>query len=101
MPEAKPKTRAQSSRQSAIGWGGSVLSGLALVTVAVMLVVLFGFLDALHFGSIADFFTPDPAAAAGTLGLVGGAEGVTLSIVRSGSCSESRPLRRAIRRASS
>jgi hypothetical protein len=58
-----------------------MLSGLALVTVALMLVVLFGFVDALHFGSIADFFTPDPAGAAGTLGLVGGAEGVTLSIV--------------------
>src|SRR5438477_906646 len=81
MPETKPKSRAQSSRQSSIGWGGAVLSGLALVTVAVMLVVLFGFLDALHFGSVADFFTPDSAAAAGTLGLVGGAEGVTLSIV--------------------
>src|SRR5205814_8005227 len=81
MPETKPTSRAQSSRQSSSGWGGAVLSGLALVTVAVMLVVLFGFLDALHFGSIADFFTPDSAAAAGTLGLVGGAEGVTLSIV--------------------
>src|SRR5260370_40862794 len=57
------------------------MSGLALVLVALMLVVLFGFLDALHFGSIAYFFTPDPTAAAGTLGLVGGAEGVTLSIV--------------------
>src|SRR2546427_11883004 len=58
-----------------------MVSGLALVTVAVMLVILFGFLDALHFGSIADFFTPDATAAGGTLGLVGGAEGVTLSIV--------------------
>jgi hypothetical protein len=58
-----------------------MLSGLALVTIALMLVILFGVVDALHFGSIADFFTPDPAAAAGTLGLVGGAEGVTLSIV--------------------
>jgi hypothetical protein len=46
-----------------------------------MLVVVFGFLDALRYRSITDFFTPDPAAAAGTLGLVGGAEGVTLSIV--------------------
>ena len=58
-----------------------MVSGLALVLVAVMLVLLFGVLDAFHFGSIRDFFTPDPAAAAGTLGLVGGAEGVTLSIV--------------------
>jgi len=71
------------TRQQAasIGWAGAMLSGLALVTIALMLVVLFGVVDALHFGSIADFFTPDPAAAAGTLGLVGGAEGVTLSIV--------------------
>jgi len=66
---------------TSIGLLGAVMSGLALVTVALMLVVLFGFLDALHFGSIAYFFTPDPTAAAGTLGLVGGAEGVTLSIV--------------------
>jgi hypothetical protein len=64
-----------------IGFASAVLSGLALVTVAVMLVVLFGVFDALHYRSIADFFTPDPSAAAGTLGLVGGAEGVTLSIV--------------------
>jgi Predicted membrane protein (DUF2254) len=64
-----------------LGWAGAILSGLALVTIALMLVVLTGVLDALHFGSIADFFTPDPSAAAGTLGLVGGAEGVTLSIV--------------------
>jgi Predicted membrane protein (DUF2254) len=58
-----------------------MLSGFALVVVALMLVVLFGVFDALRYTSIADFFTPDPAAAAGTLGLVGGAEGVTLSIV--------------------
>ena len=71
----------QRQQAASIGWVGAVLSGLALVTIALMLVVLFGVVDALHFGSIADFFTPDPAAAAGTLGLVGGAEGVTLSIV--------------------
>lgn len=64
-----------------IGIAGAVISGLALVGVAVMLTVLFGVLDAIKFGSIHDFFTPDPSAAAGTLGLVGGAEGVTLSIV--------------------
>ena len=68
-------------QSASIGWVGAMLSGLSLVLVAVMLVVLFGFIDALHYSSIADFFTPDPAAAAGTLGLVGGAEGVTLSIV--------------------
>ena len=64
-----------------IGIGGAFISGLALVGVAVMLTVLFGVFDAIKFGSIQDFFTPDPSAAAGTLGLVGGAEGVTLSIV--------------------
>ena len=58
-----------------------MLSGLALVGIAVMLTVLFGVFDAVHFGSIHDFFTPDPADAGGALGLVGGAEGVTLSIV--------------------
>jgi len=80
MPEAKLQRGSPSVKQaSSIGWLGAMLSGLALVTIA--LVVLFGVVDALHFGSIADFFTPDPAAAAGTLGLVGGAEGVTLSIV--------------------
>src|SRR5213082_2808913 len=46
-----------------------------------MLVVLFGVLDALRYSSIADFVTPDSTAAGGTLGLVGGAEGVTLIIV--------------------
>src|SRR5690242_16336177 len=69
----------QTSRPISIG--GAMLTGLALVGMSVMLVVLFGVLDAFHFGSIRDFFTPDPSAAAGTLGLVGGAEGVTLSIV--------------------
>ncbi len=43
-----------------------------------MMVVLFGFLDSRSMGG---FLAPDPTAAAGTLGLVGGAEGVTLSIV--------------------
>src|SRR5438552_2338098 len=82
MPETKSKPHPSAQQQaSSIGWLGALLSGLALVTVALMLVVLFGFLDALHYRSIADFFTPDPTAAAGTLALVGGAEGVTLSIV--------------------
>ena len=68
-------------QSASIGWGGAMLSGLALVAVALMLVILFGVFDALRYTSIADFFTPDPTAAGGTLGLVGGAEGVTLSIV--------------------
>jgi hypothetical protein len=71
----------QANESGARGWLGAGLSGLALVTVSLMLVIFFGFLDAIHYRSIVDFFTPDPAAAAGTLGLVGGAEGVTLSIV--------------------
>ncbi len=77
---SKVKSQAQAPSGS-IGWAGAILSGLALVTIAVMLVVLFGFLDASHYASFADFFTPDPTAAGGALGLVGGAEGVTLSIV--------------------
>ena len=76
QPPARP------ARDSgARGWFGAGLSGLALVTVSLMVVIFFGFLDAIHYRSIVDFFTPDPTAAAGTLGLVGGAEGVTLSIV--------------------
>src|SRR5260370_39527787 len=46
-----------------------------------MLFLLFGVFDAIHYTSIQDFFTPDPTAAGGLLGLVGGAEGVVLSIV--------------------
>jgi hypothetical protein len=82
MPEnsRKPSVR-QADRGTARGWVAAALPGLALVSVAVMMFVLFGFLDAIHFGSIRDFFTPDPVAAGGVLGLVGGAEGVTLSIV--------------------
>lgn len=82
MPESKPKAVAPTSGSAAsLGWMGAVLSGLALVAIALMVVVFFGFLDALHYSSIADLFTPDPTAAAGTLALVGSAEGVTLSIV--------------------
>ena len=46
-----------------------------------MLVVLFGVLDATTRHSMMDLLVPDPIAAGGTLGLVGGAEGVTISIV--------------------
>jgi hypothetical protein len=67
--------------QASPGWVGAALSGFALIAVSAMLVVVFGFLDASHFRSIVDLFTPDPPAAAGILGVVGGAEGVTLSIV--------------------
>jgi hypothetical protein len=71
----------QVGRDSAQGWVGAAISGAALVSVAMMLVVLFGFLDAIHVRSITDLFTPDPTAAGGTLGLASGAEGVTISIV--------------------
>src|SRR3981081_639845 len=67
--------------QASPGWVGAALSGFALIAVAAMLVVFFGFLDWSRTHSFRDFITPDPAAAAGTLGLVGGAEGVCLSIV--------------------
>jgi Predicted membrane protein (DUF2254) len=46
-----------------------------------MLVVLFGVLDTTRRHSLMDLLVPDPVAAGGTLGLVGGAEGVTISIV--------------------
>jgi hypothetical protein len=68
----------KSDLQASPGWIGAALSGFALIAVATMMVVLFGFLDS---RSMRDFLAPDPTAAAGTLGLVGGAEGVTLSIV--------------------
>ncbi|HEX2645693.1 MAG TPA: DUF2254 family protein [Candidatus Dormibacteraeota bacterium] len=83
MPDRKtaPLPASSLGQAATIGWQAGVLSGLALVAVALMLVILFGFLDALSYRSISDFFRPDPTAAAGTLGLVGGAEGVTISIV--------------------
>jgi len=58
-----------------------VLPGIALVAVVAMLVVLFGFLDAGGYRTLGSLFSPDPGAAAGTVSLAGGAEGVTLSIV--------------------
>jgi Predicted membrane protein (DUF2254) len=73
--------RAGVRASTSIGWSGAVVSGLALVAVALMMATVFGSFDALHYSSVADFFLPDPTSAAGTLGLVGGAEGVTLSIV--------------------
>src|ERR1700674_5210367 len=76
----KPGPR-QAERGTVAGWIGAALPGFALVSVAVMLFLLFGVLDAIHYISIRDFFTPDPTAAGGVLGLVGGAEGVVLSIV--------------------
>jgi hypothetical protein len=57
------------------------IPGVALIAVVAMLVVIFGFLDASHYRSLVGFFIPDPTAAAGALGLAGGAEGVTISIV--------------------
>ena len=82
MPEEarKPAAR-QADRGTALGWIAAALPGVALVSVALMMFVLFGVLDAIHYISIRDFFTPDQAAAGAVLGLVGGAEGVTLSIV--------------------
>src|ERR1700682_4202444 len=71
----------QADRGTASGWIAAALPGLALVSVAFMLFVLFGFVDAIGYRAIKDLFTPDPIAAGGVLGLVGGAEGVTLSIL--------------------
>jgi hypothetical protein len=82
MPEEarKPAAR-QADPGTALGWIAAALPGVALVSVALMMFVLFGVLDAVHYISIRDFFTPDQPAAGAVLGLVGGAEGVTLSIV--------------------
>ena len=57
------------------------MPGVLLVAITILLVLVFGAIDAGHYRSLAAFLTPDPVAAAGTLGLVGGAEGVTISIV--------------------
>src|SRR6266850_4652514 len=82
MPEeARKPTSRQADRGRALFWLAAALPGVALVSVALMTFILFGVLDAIHYVSIRDFFTPDPVAAGGVLGLVGGAEGVTLSIV--------------------
>jgi hypothetical protein len=79
--EDKKVTPQRSGGEPPQGWVGAAISGAALVAVAIMLVVLFGFLDASHIRTLADLFTPDPAAAGGALGLASGAEGVTISIV--------------------
>src|SRR3982074_3634840 len=82
MPEeARKPTSRQPDRGRALFWLAAALPGLALVSVGVLPFILFGVLAAIHYVSIRDFFTPDPVAAGGVLGLVGGAEGVTLSIV--------------------
>src|SRR6202171_6017496 len=82
MPEEAPKPAFRpADRINALNWIAAGLPGLALVSVSIMMFVLFCVLDATHYRSIKDFFTPDPVAAGGVLGLVGGAEGVTLSIV--------------------
>ena len=57
------------------------MPGVLLIAITVLLVLVFGAVDASHYRSLSAFLSPDPVAAAGTLGLVGGAEGVTISIV--------------------
>jgi hypothetical protein len=71
----------QLERGAEPGWPGTALIGIAPVAVAAMLVVLFGFLDGLHYASLEAFLMPDPTAAAGALAMAGGVEGVTISIV--------------------
>jgi len=63
------------------GWLAGALPGIALVSVTAMLVTLFGVLDATRRHSLMNLLVPDATAAGGTLSLVGGAEGVTISIV--------------------
>jgi hypothetical protein len=79
--QVAPKPTSRRADRGVARWVATALPGLALVSVAVMMYVLFGFVDAIRTNSLKDLFTPDPVAAGGVLGLVGGAEGVTLSIV--------------------
>jgi hypothetical protein len=81
MPDQERKPIPRPVDRNSTRWIAAALPGVALVSVAVMMFVLFGVLDAIHYVSIRDFFTPDQVAAGAVLGLVGGAEGVTLSIV--------------------
>ena len=81
MSKQQRKTKLpRSDRSGSGGFVEGALYGLALVAVTVMVFVFFGFLDA-RYRSLKDVFAPDPTAAAGTLSLAGGAEGVTISIV--------------------
>ncbi len=80
MAPNDPKTQTKRSVTAGLPSGLIVvLPGIALVALVAMLVVLFGFLDASHYTSLITLFTPDAAAAAGTVSLAGGAEGVTSS----------------------
>lgn len=58
----------------------AALPGVLLIAVTILLVLCFALADAGH-RSLQALLVPDPLAAAGTLGLIGGAEGVTISIV--------------------
>jgi len=61
MPEeARKPVLGQPDRGRALFWLAAALPGLALVSVALMSFILFGVLDAIHYVSIRDFFTPDP-----------------------------------------
>ncbi len=65
-------------------WSGALARatpGFLLVAVTILLVLCFALVDTNSHHSLAALLRPDPLAAAGTLGLVGGAEGVTISIV--------------------
>ena len=80
----KQSQKMDSRRETSSPWTAGLvvaMPGIALVAVVLMLVVFFGFLDASHSLSLAGLFTPDAIAAAGTVNLAGGAEGVTISIV--------------------
>src|SRR5258708_30648611 len=73
--EAPKLSSRQADRGTARAWIAAALPGLALVSVAFMVFVLFGFVDAIAYHSIKDLFTPDPVAAGGGLRFGGGGAG--------------------------
>src|SRR5258708_6911471 len=79
--EAPKLSSRQADRGTARAWIAAALPGLALVSVAFMVFVFFGFVDAIAYHSIKDLFTPDPIAAVRGTRLVGGGDGVTVSIL--------------------
>src|SRR5258708_35101875 len=73
--EAPKLSSRQADRGTARAWIAAALPGLALVSVAFMVFVFFGFVDAIAYHSIKDLFTPDPIAAGAGVAVVGGGRG--------------------------
>src|SRR5258708_25381756 len=72
--EAPKLSSRQADRGTARAWIAAALPGLALVSVAFMVFVLFGFVAAIAYHSIKDLVTPNPIAAGGGARVGGGGE---------------------------